>query len=277
MFNLKNILVTSDQVVESNKSNGGNYKFGLNPATVKEIVIEQNAGKDKTPGLALDVNLLVGGGEQRLRFYPVTKVYGKNDEGNDIVIADPNHPDMQAAIFNLSGTIFNIFEHLVPNLQDIIAEKIKTAPKEVSFEQFMKLYISTLPNNYTEIPILVFMEYMWTIPEGKDKTYLTVPKTAKFGKIFFKGGTFKEDVLAAPNAEGATYVATYVDTDELITSRSDWYMGSNKAIQQQRTKENIAISEPQVSAGFLQDDKEAVKDPIKSAQPTDTADLDAAW
>jgi hypothetical protein len=216
---------------------GSNMSFGLNVGTFKKLGYEPNGGKGGTPTDAFDMILIVDGKEFRNRFFDVTRVY---DNSNN-EITDVNSPIyIQNKNKTLNQTLGTI-THAVKAV-GVTEEALKqafTTPVN-SFADWCKVVTSLIPQNYSERPLHVFLEYQWNIPDGKDKTYLTLPQN-------MKGGRFLSSVLPGEWVEQKEWTETdeegkivsvkglrYVNATQNVHPfvRTQDYMESNKGTQQ---------------------------------------------
>lgn len=213
---------TDDTSQDLQSKSGG--KFGLNQGFLTKFEYNPTAGKDGAAANAIDVTVQVGEREFRSRFYEVNKVFDK--DGNEIT--DVNSPayiqKYNDEMTQLTACIVHIVKAFRP--ESDIQAALATPPS--TFADWAKIMCSLVVIDVAKTtPIDVFLEYQWTIPDGKDQTYLQMPKNMKGGYWISKlqEGPWTEDRsngLAYKNASGATHPF----------SRNTSYMESNKAIQQ---------------------------------------------
>lgn len=207
------------------KSQGG--KFGLNTGFFSVIELVTNAGKDKSPGIAVDVNVIIGEREYRRRLYDITgDLYGKGnvklsktDEGYNEVYED--------AMKQLMGVIVHAVKAVGVTQQAIDTILANGAN---NYEDWSKKVLSLLPADYQKRPIDFFLEYQWNIADDQDKTYPELPKNMKGGRFLSPAlkpvGKWKEVI----DADGLYYV----DDNNIkhLFVRPSNFMDSNKGKQQ---------------------------------------------
>jgi hypothetical protein len=223
-------------------SGGGVGVFGLNTGVFTKLGYEPNAGKDGAPADAFDINIEVNGREYRTRLYDYTIVYGNNGEA----LTDPNTTEYIQKYNTEMTQRMAVITHAVKaagvtdaQLQQALNIKIET------FADWCKIVSSLVPQNYKTKSVHVFLEYQWSIPEGKDKTYLTLPKNMKGGRFLapaLVGNWEEQTVWQMTDTEGNVQEVKglrYVYNGSVHPfTRDQNFMESNKAIQQ--TTENNA-------------------------------------
>lgn len=217
---------------------GSAISFGLNQgvATLSKFEWIPNAGKDGAEQEALEIQFSIEGMERTINYrkYPVTKAYDK-DNGN-AEVTDPTHPKFKEAVADLNQVITHILGCFVDK------EAIKAGFNKPinSFKEFCQAAQAMLPANYNTKPLDIFFQYQWNIPEGKDRTYLELPKNMKQGKFLIPATTNVWKEIRTNK------VLKYVDSaDEKIThpfQRGEWFVTNNFANQQKNEEDSNASS-----------------------------------
>ena len=219
-------------------------KFGLNQGNITKLEFNPNAGKDGSPSNAVDINFMTNNGKEFwTRIFDITKVFDKS--GNQI--EDETNPEF-IKIYNRNikqnmGVIIHavkavgVTQHNIDN-----ALKIPTD----NFVDWAKIVTSLVPDNFEKLPVDVFLEYQWNIPEGFEMTLLTLPKNMKGGKFLCPSvepvGSWKEERKWKDENGNVVKGLRYIDNNGNIHPfmRNSDYMNSNKAIQQSsKNKEEI--------------------------------------
>lgn len=170
-------------------------KFGLNQNSfLVKFELNPKSGKGKTDGDALDINILVGEKEFKMKIYPVGKVYDK--EGTEITNESSKEyiDAFNEEITQKNAVILHILKSIGVTEQQIRAA---FATPVDSFSQFVNGLVSLLPADFKTRPIDVFLEYQWSISNGQDRTFLQIPKNMKFGYFACQSqpGIFKEEIV----------------------------------------------------------------------------------
>ena len=195
----------------------GIRQFGLNTGKVVSITW------DNEPYEALTVEVLVDGDQNpmRLKKFPVEKVFV---DGQMIEKDDPRFEEAsKKQVDELTGVLSHIFKVFVPIE---VMEKAFENKEISSFAEYCKILIDLLPKDYNTIPIDIFLQYQFSLPAGKDKTYLEIPKNVKHGVFICKHvkpvGSWRED-----RSNGLRYVDNNNTVHPFI--RKKWFMDSNFA------------------------------------------------
>jgi hypothetical protein len=193
-------------------------KFGLNKGNITKIEWVND------PIEALKVEFLVEGDTTPIFYtvFPINKLFDKNS--NELGVDTPEYTAAyKKAESDLAGLLVHVFKPFVS------IEKIKETigTKDVGFNEFVKILISILPKNYTTISIDIFLQYQWNLKDGKEVTFLEVPKSIKHGAF-----VTTHQVGEWNKIDGETL--RYVDATNNVHpfTRSDWFMKSNFAKQQ---------------------------------------------
>lgn len=214
-----------DDQDESLKGKSMDGQFGLNQGVkLSHFAYNATAGKDESQADAIDITVMVGSTEFRRRIYDITKVY----DGNNGEVTDQTS-DKFIELYNEqwaqnSAMITHLLKAFVT--EDVIKQALATPLS--SFADYAKVVTALVPDNFATIPLDVALQYQWEISDGKDMTYLELPKNMKGGYWLCKAqpGTFKPEVL-----ENGTLVYKNEQGTEHPFVRSKNFMESAKAIQ----------------------------------------------
>lgn len=216
--------------------------FGINQgAFITTLMVNPNGGKDEEPLDVIDVTVKVGDREYRNRFFEIDKVFGKNGE-----ITDKESDEYIKAYNALVTQTTAVLVHAAKAVgvtQAQIENEFKDKPAESLIEWAGRLF-KLLPKDFKTQPIDVFLEYEWSIKDGADRTYLTLPKNMKGGYFLVPAqkGKFKE----VREEEGEL---TYVNErgQKHPFTRSADFMSSNKAVAQFANQAAPAAATPGIS------------------------------
>ena len=195
--------------------------FGLNTgANITKFEYNPNSGQDGSLQDAIDLTVQVGEREYRLRFFPIAKAWAKG--GGEIT--DTKLPEYQVSIdeqvSQLNATLSDIVKCFVDSetLKQALSVQINSFK---NYAQILERLVQGTPNWNKQL-VDVFLQYQWVPSEGKDKTYLELPKNVKQGIFICKslGGDFKEERtdtnLRYVNAKGEYH----------IFKRGKWFLES---------------------------------------------------
>lgn len=208
--------------------------FGLNTGYLTKLEFNEKAGKDGTDGNAIDITVLIKDKEYFNRFFINDSIYNNKNE-----MVGPADEGYIPAFKETYGQMGAVVKHALKSVgvTDAQFDAVpRTAVEKIedlvpAFIADVKNFIGLLPAEFQKKQIDVFLEYQWNIPEGKDRTYLTLPKNMKGGYFLLPhvepvGGKWQE----VRNAEGMHYVDGAGNKHGF--EKGDGYMNSNKAIQQ---------------------------------------------
>lgn len=204
----------------------GQISFGLNQGIAKLTKFEwiPNGGKDGAEQEALDIEFTIQDRENPVRYrkFPVTKAYHEGQE-----ITDPSHTAFKSAVADLNQVVSHILG-CFSDKEEI--KKMMTSKPITSFKGFCQAAMACLPKNFSEKSLDIFFQYQWNISDGKDKTYLELPKNMKQGKFLAPATTNVWQEIKTNKS------LKYVDsTDPTIVhpfQRGEWFLNSNWANQQ---------------------------------------------
>lgn len=207
---------------------GSSISFGLNAKAgfLSKFEWIPNGGKDGAEQEALDIEFTIEGREFPIRYrkFPVTKAFDKKNGGAEVT--DPNHPAFKDEVASFNQVIMHILGCFVEK------DQIKAAfSKPISsFKEFCKTCEGLLPSDFSTKPLDMFFQYQWQIADGKEVTFLELPKKMSQGK-FLAPGT-NNDWKEVRTSKTLKYVDS---TDEKIVhsfQRGEWFLNSNWANQQ---------------------------------------------
>lgn len=215
-----------DDQDDSLKGKGMDGQFGLNQnVRLSLFKYNPNAGKDESAADAIDITIKIGDTEFRRRIYDITKVY----DGNNGEVTDTTS-DKYIKLYNEAWTqnsamITHVLKAFVT--EEVIKQALATPLS--SFADWAKVVTALVPDNHDTIPLDAALQYQWTIPEGKDMTYLELPKNMKGGYWLCKAqpGVFKPETL-----DNGSLVYKNEQGLEHPFTRDKNFMESAKAIQQ---------------------------------------------
>ena len=206
---------------------GGN--FGLNSGFITKFEHNPNGGSDGAASDVFDITIKVGDKEFQSRFFPITKVFDKDnneiqDQNTDEWIKGFNTQMMQ-----MKATLTHYLK--VWRKQEEIEQAFNAAPPQ-NFVEYFQLLGSLKPDNFTDMQVDLFLEFQWNIKKDNKMTFLTLPTN-------MKGGYF---VMAHASTIDGEYEAvvtpkkglTYVNSTGTVHTfdRSENFIKSNKGIQQ---------------------------------------------
>lgn len=227
---------------------GGKLEFGLNQGLITTLEYNGEAGKDGAPGDAVDVTVTINGREVRSRLYDVTRIYDK--AGNEMEVdADPASEYQRKyrdQITQVTAVIKQAVKATGVTEQQIA---VALAQPASSFADWAKIMTSLVPANFATKPVDVFLQYQWNIKGDNTQTFLELPKNMKGGKFLIPAitpvGEFTEEKEwseTTPEGVVATHKGLrYVDKagNTHTFTRTESFMGSNKAIQQKDEDGNV--------------------------------------
>lgn len=211
--------------VDDNVPTGSNMSFGLNQGSARLVKFEwiPNGGKDGAELEVLDVQFAIEGREKPISYkrFPVTKAFE-----NGVEITDPNHQKFKDEQANFNQVVMHILGCFVDK------ETLKAAfSKPISsFKEFCKVAEGLLPAGYDQRPLDIFFQYQWQIAEGKNRTYLELPKNMKQGKFLAPATT--NDWKEIRTNKVLKYVDSANETVVHPFQRGEWFLSSNWATQQ---------------------------------------------
>ncbi len=214
--------------VDDNVQSGGSMSFGLNQGLARLVKFEwiPNGGKDGAEQEALDIQFAIEGREKPVSYkkFPVTKAFDKQNGGAEVT--DPNHPAFKDEQANFNQVVMHILGCFV----DKDALKAAFSKPIASFKEFCKAAEGVLPKDFSNKSLDIFFQYQWQVAEGKDRTYLELPKNMKQGKFLVPATTNNWKEVRTNK------VLKYVDSsDEKVLhpfQRGEWFLQSNWANQQ---------------------------------------------
>lgn len=172
----KNIFETNEND-ESLKSKVSGV-FGLNTGTLTKLEFNDKAGRDKTDGNAIDMEVTIEGRQYFNRFFLSESVYGKNNN-----LLNPGDEGYEDAYYDNYAQVVAVIRHALTavGVSDKDKNKALAGIDNSNLIEGMQKLVALLPANHADVSIDIFLEYQWNIPEGKDKTYLILPRNMKGG------------------------------------------------------------------------------------------------
>lgn len=228
---MKSVFAIGVNDAEIQGSQGGNYgKFGLNTGKITEFALIEDKGKDGTAYKAVSINVKIGDGEQKKLLFLSQDVYETGKEFGTAKMLSPGMEGYEEAFYAHYIQYVAIIKQVL-HAFGVTDEQINAAVAGLDSSKFLEgiaKLIALAPANYKELPVDVFLEYEWSIREGKDKTYATLPKNMKGGHFIVKHepGVWKE----VKDDSGLHYVNETGQKHPFV--RNSNFMNSNKAIQQ---------------------------------------------
>lgn len=201
--------------------------FGLNTGNITKIAfVEENTeGKEFK---AIDLSTKIGDREFYQRFFLNESVYGSGDSG----LLNPGDEGYEDAYYNHYSQIVAVIKHALGAV-GVSKEAIANSLSNIGNNQLvegMKKLVELAPSDIASKPVDIFLEYQWSIPEGKDRTYLMLPKNMKGGEFLTASvapvGKWEE----VRTSEGMHYVDNSGNKHPFTRSAS--FMEGNKANQQ---------------------------------------------
>lgn len=194
--------------------------FGKNDATLIKFEYNPNGGKDKTAQDCIDITVRVNEKEYNKRYFPVTKAFAKDDNGNQIEVTDPKHPAFEREVRMLNAELTDLVTSIASkeNAQAALSTPISSFK---DFAQILERLVKGVPNWNTK-NINVFLEYQFRPTGEYTRTFLQLPRNTRHGRIFSPdlGKTFKE----VRTETSLKYIAE--DGEVHPFTRGEWYIQS---------------------------------------------------
>lgn len=247
---------------------GTNLHFGLNAGKtfLKEFKWIPNAGKDGAAQEALNVTFDIDGTEKSYRIFPVSYGFKK---GTQEKVYDIKAPEFKEAVVDNNAKIV----HIVAAFVDRAAVKAALSKPFKSFKEYCETCRNLLPGKNTPtIALDIFLGYQWAFSAGKDRTYLEIPKSTKYGNFLCKAvaGEWKATKLENPedNVQEALFYTNEKGEKHPFT-RTGWFMNNNFAKQQ---RQNGSSDTTDDTTEGTTTESEAVEENI-----VDDADTTSGW
>lgn len=239
---MKNIFaVDADDASLQSKSGG---VFGLNKGVIKSIAFEDKPEEDgKAAYKAVLISVQVGDREYYQKLFLNESVYSS---GENSTLLNPGDEGYENAFFDTYSQYVAVVKHALGAVgvsKEVMNAALANFTNATLF-QGMEVLTKLAPANYQAIPIDVFLEYQWNIPEGKDRTFLTLPKNMKGGA--FLCASMPGDWKEVRTGEGLHYINSA--GQKHLFERSSTYMESNKANQQGVGAEIATVSPTSAAA-----------------------------
>lgn len=225
---------------ESLKGKSLDSVFGLNQnVRLVHFAYNPNAGKDESEADAIDITIKIGESEQRRRIYDITKVYDSNNNE----ITDVNSDEYATAYNEEWQQNSAMITHILKRFMDETVVEQALSQEQSSFKDWAVLVTSLLPAGFQNIPLDVFLEYQWNIPEGKDQKYVQLPKNMKGGPWLCKAQPGK---FEPKTTEDGSLIYVNEQSVEHPFNRNKAFMESKKAYQE---TVNDALNAAKAGAG----------------------------
>lgn len=215
--------------------------FGLNQKVkLTKFEYNPNGGAGGSEGDCLDIEFKIGSGDVRQRWFPITKVFGKNGE-----ISDTSSEEYITGYNDLMKHFKAVMTHYLKafNTEETLKSAFATQPKNwVEYVQLVSRLMSQGIAN--GIALDVMLQYQWNIGANANQTYLELPKNLKDGSFLTphmapvgewteeKSWTEKDEKGNDVEKSGLRYVDGAGNVHRF--KRSSNFMESNKAIKQTR-------------------------------------------
>lgn len=208
-------------------------KFGLNTGYLTKLLFNEKAGKDGTEGNAIDITVQISDKEYYHRFFINTEIY---DSKNNLI--GPSAENYVEEFKKTYGQIGGVVKHALKSV-GVTDAQINAVPRTnvetvedlvPAFVTDVKAILGLLPAEFQKKQIDIFLEYQWNIPDGKDRTYLTLPKNMKGGYFLCPSVTPVGKWTEVRTEEGMHYVDGAGNKHPF--AKDETFMSSNKAIQQ---------------------------------------------
>ena len=216
--------------------------FGLNEkCNIESVDFNSDVTGDGKGIEALDINVNINLNIQRLRIFKIGEQEELLDGRNKITPSHPNYERVKTQTYKERFSAAYAFLKALSVSEETIKNNFSKGSIN-TFEGWSKKYIQTLPHNYKQIPIDLFLEYEWKIKKGSNQTFPRIPKNIKGGIFVCKAvepvGSWKSLI-----EDGEL---KYIDDSGNIhpISKSANFMNSNKGKQLFSKKEDsIEIGE----------------------------------
>lgn len=205
------------------------FTFGLNAGLAKLTKFEwiPNGGANGAEGEALDIVFNINGVDKSYRMFPVTKAFDKENKE----VTNPDSAEIKDALIDFNARITHIL-HCFIEADDIKAGFSRPIP---DFKTFCQIAMGMLPKDYKEKSLDIFLQYQWQLGEGKERTYLEIPKKMKYGKWLAASTGQKWAEQKVANADQNVREALFYTNEKGEKhpfTKNGWFMSSNFAKQQ---------------------------------------------
>lgn len=232
-----------DDQDESLKSKNSSFGvFGLNQNVLMvRCEYNPNGGANEEAIDCLDIAFKIGETEQRQRWFPIVKVFGKNGE-----ITDTSSEEYIAAYNEQMKHFKAVMTHYLKafNSEEVLKAAFATPPS--NFVDYFKLVSKLMSQGIAnKVPLDLFLQYQWNINPNANQTYLEIPKNLKDGAFLVPHmnpvGEWKEERTWKEKDEKGNEIVMkglrYVDNAGNVHKfkRSQSYMESNKANKQTKS------------------------------------------
>lgn len=195
-------------------------KFGMNTCTMNKIEYSPEGEFAES----VSIELSVGGSVAYRTYYNPTQVFVNG------IRYEKGTEEFKAGYPKEVNQKLACFIHMARAL-GVSVEELKGAVATASnFKEYAEAVIGTLPEDYTSKKLHVFLQWQWTIKQGKTQTFPEIPDN-------MKGGAYMAP-YTAPVGEWkpVTINGKFKYEDEAgnfhTFERDEGFMSSHKAIQQ---------------------------------------------
>lgn len=224
-------------------------EFGLNSKVLlTKFEYNPNGGANNSSGDSLDLEFKVKGSNIKQRWFPITKVYGKNGEITDT--------QSEEYILNYNENMKHfkgVMTHYLKAFNTEETLKAAFATPVNSWVDYVKLVSSLMQvgiNN--KLPLDIFLQYQWKLGDNANQTYLELPKNLKDGSFVTPHiapvGEWKaedkwvekdENGIEIPR-EGLRYVDSAENPHRFKRSKN--FLESPKGLKQTRDSQSASVS-----------------------------------
>ena len=228
--------------------------FGLNSGvTLTKFAYNPNGGAGNSPGDALDISFKVKASEVNQRWFPISKVFGKDGE-----ISDTSSQEYIAGYNEQMKHFKAVMTHYLKAFNTEETIKAAFAVPPTSWVEYVQRVASLMQQGIAnKLSLDIFLQYQWNIGANANQTYLELPKNLKDGSfvtphIAPKGKWNVENAWVETQEgvhikrEGLRYVDDEGNPHRF--KRGTNFMESNKANKQ--TKESQAAAGSAMNAGI---------------------------
>ena len=204
-------------------------KFGLNQGFITKFEYNANAGKDGSPGDALDIEITsIEGKTVKTRIFDVNEVY--NADNVKIGPSDEGYENIAKIERAQKSAVITHFVKALGVTEETIIKALTPTPK--NFAEYVQIMTSLVAKNYATIPVDFFVQYQWTLKADAKMTYLEIPKNMKDG--YFVVPTVKPvgEWKEVRDDKGLSYVDNAGNIHPIAKSKN--FLDSNKAKQQRK-------------------------------------------
>lgn len=229
MADFSNIFKIKD-TDESLKAKSNSFNFGLNTGSITEFICKKTEKEGEEDLYSVNITFSVGNDDKKifLGVTPGRKVFAGSEQ---LSPGEDGYDEALIADYIQSVAVIKHALKAVGVSDQVIENKINQLdPSPDAILDGIAELVALAPANMASKKVDAFLEWQWSIPKDKDRTFLTLPKN-------MKGGTF----LVAHQAPVGkwTEVRTekelhYVDNsgNKHAFTRDENFLSGNKGNQQ---------------------------------------------